>query len=105
MIFVFKINVKSGCMNKYIEAWKRGSSIIQKQPGAQGTRLFKKIGEKDVLIAIASWKSKALRDKAMKTLNKNPKIKEILNKHKQYGDTHILGNFNGPIALVVLKRN
>ncbi len=60
--------------------------------------------EPNVLIAIASWKSKIARDKAMRTLNANPKTKEIITKHRQYGKTYIIGNFDGPITAIISNK-
>lgn len=95
MKFIFTIKIKEGHSEKeYIDAWKKGSAIIQTSEGAQGTVLYRKIGEPGTLIAIATWKSKALRDIAMKKLDEaEPEIRMVLNKHKEYGATEILGNF------------
>lgn len=104
MIFVFKIRIKRGRTEaEYIKAWKNGSAIIQKQPGALGTRLYHKIDEPGTLIAIATWKSKEARDKAMRVLNKDRRVKDIITKHQKYGNTYILGNFNGPTETVKPK--
>ncbi len=95
MKFIFKIKIKENCSEQeYIEAWKKGSTIIQKSQGAKGTKLYRKISEPGALIAIADWESKELRDVAMKRLDQEaPEIQVILNRHKEFGETEVLGNF------------
>ena len=56
MHFIFEVYVKPGyTAEQYAEAWVRASKIIQQAPGAQGTRLHRKIGDRSVLLAIATW--------------------------------------------------
>lgn len=94
MKFLFKVNIKDGhSEQEYIEAWKNGSTIIQKSEGAKGTILYRKTGEPETLIAIAEWESKELRDRAMEILDKNADLQTILRNHKQFGETEVLGNF------------
>ena len=70
MIYVFEIKIKKGSkIDEYVSAWKTGSAIIQKMPGAHGTRLYSKIGDAKTLLAIAEWESKEARDKAMSKLD------------------------------------
>lgn len=106
MKFIFKVKVKKGHSKKeYIEAWKKGSAIIQKSAGVQGTTLYQNMGNPNTLLAIATWKSKKVRDAAMKKLHEaNPKIRESIMKHRKHGDTTIIGNFE-EIAPVNLKKN
>jgi hypothetical protein len=55
MKFIFEVRIKPGHTEaEYVKAWQKGSTIIQEQPGAQGTRLHRKVGEQGVLLAIAS---------------------------------------------------
>ncbi|MAZ41060.1 antibiotic biosynthesis monooxygenase [bacterium] len=95
MKYIFEITIKDGCSEEdYIQAWKNGSTIIQKQEGAQGTKLYKKNGEEGKFIAIASWESKESRDKAMENLKSiDAGVQKILSKHREYGDIEALGNF------------
>lgn len=59
MKFIFEVRVKPGyTVEEYAESWVRASEVIQQTPGARGTRLHRKIGEPDVLLAIACWESK-----------------------------------------------
>ena len=63
MHFIFEVRVKPGyTAEQYADAWVHASKIIQQAPGARGTRLHRKIGDPNVLIAIATWESKAQRD-------------------------------------------
>jgi hypothetical protein len=53
MKFVFEIRIKPGhTAEEYAAAWSRASAIIQRASGAQGTRLHRKIGEPNILLAI-----------------------------------------------------
>jgi len=46
MKFVFKVKIKKGrSAPDYIEAWKKGSAVIQESTGARGTVLYRKIDE------------------------------------------------------------
>ena len=93
--FIFEVTIKpTSTEGEYIEAWKRGSAIIQKEPGANSTILHRKMDGSGKLLAIARWESKELRDAAMKRLDTlEPAIQAIINKHKEFGDTTILGFF------------
>ncbi|MDO8621498.1 MAG: antibiotic biosynthesis monooxygenase [Candidatus Levybacteria bacterium] len=95
MKFIFEIRIRNGhTEQEYIDAWKKGSGIIQVSEGAEGTVLYRKIGEPGTLLAIASWESKEVRDVAMKKLDEaGLEVKEVLDNHNNYGDTNIIGNF------------
>ena len=91
MKFIFEVIIKGGhTEEEYVNAWKKGSEIIQASPGAQGTILYKKIDEPNKLVAIATWASKEERDLAMKKLRDAGAQIDL---HKEFGDTHALGNF------------
>ena len=92
MHFLFKVHVKSGyTAEQYADAWVRASEIIQQAPGARGTRLHRKIDEPDVLLAIATWESKAQRD-AMEA-NENEFVREIIAEQAQFCDVRVIGEF------------
>ena len=56
MIFLFEVHLNPGyTAGQYADAWVQASEIIQRAPGAQGTRLHRKIGDPNVLLAIARW--------------------------------------------------
>lgn len=95
MIFVFEVRVRPGhSAAEYAEAWVEASRIIQSQPGARGTRLHRKIGSPDRLIAIASWESKSARDAA--EAQRDPRVQAILDAQAQCVDVEILGEYEEP---------
>jgi heme-degrading monooxygenase HmoA len=95
MIFVFEIRMKPGYRaEQYADAWVRASEIIQTAPGALGTRLHRKIGNPEVLVAIASWDSKASRDAAER--NRDPRVQRFIDEQAEHVDIHILGEFDDP---------
>ncbi|MBI4414935.1 MAG: antibiotic biosynthesis monooxygenase [Candidatus Kerfeldbacteria bacterium] len=95
MKFLFTIKLKPGATEQqYVDAWKKGSAIIQQSEGAQGTVLYRSLDGLGRFIAIATWESKAARDAAMKKLKEAALgVRQILNRHKEFGETTILGNF------------
>lgn len=100
MIFVFEVRVEPGyTAEQYAEAWVRASEIIQRAPGARGTRLHRKIGEPDVLIAIASWDSKEARDAA--EAERDPRVQAILDEQAEFVGIRVLGAFEDPEWVVL----
>ncbi len=92
MHFLFEVHVKPGyTAEQYADAWIRASEIIQQAPGARGTRLHRKIDEPDILLAIATWESKAQRD-AMEA-NQNEFVREIIAKQALFCDVRLIGEF------------
>lgn len=103
MIFVFEVHIGPGhSAEQYADAWVRASEIIQQAPGARGTRLHRKIGDPNVLLAIAHWESKALRD-AMEA-NPTDKVKAIIEEQAQYVDVRVIGEFEDPDWVVENRR-
>lgn len=95
MIFVFEIRMKPGYRaEQYAEAWRRASEIVQTAPGARGTRLHRKIGQPGVLVAIASWDSKASRDAA--EANRDPRVQRFIDEQAKHVDIRIVGEFEDP---------
>lgn len=95
MIFVFEVHVHPGhTVEAYADAWVRASEIIQRAPGARGTRLHRKIGEPDKLLAIASWDSKAARD-AMES-NPSDDVQRIIAEQAEFVDVHVIGEYEDP---------
>lgn len=95
MIFVFEVHVKAGCRAEdYAEAWVRASEIIQTAPGARGTRLHRKIGDPNVLLAIASWTSKEARD-AMEG-HRPERVRRIIAEQAAFVDVRLIGEFEDP---------
>ncbi len=92
MQFVFEVRIKPAyTAEQYAEAWVRASEIIQQAPGARGTRLHRKIDKPDVLLAIATWESKAQRD-AME-VNENELVREIIAEQAHFCDVRVIGEF------------
>lgn len=95
MIFVFEVHIKPGySAEQYAAAWVRASRIIQKAPGARGTRLHRKIGDDTVLLAIARWESKAARD-AMEA-EPAEEVRRIIAAEAEFVDVRIIGEFEEP---------
>ena len=95
MIYLFEVHVKPGYTpEQYADAWVRASRIIQRAPGARGTRLHRKIGCDDVLLAIASWESKAARD-AMEDAPSDA-VREIIESQAPFVDIHFIGEYEDP---------
>ncbi len=95
MIFVFEVTVRPGySAEAYADAWVRASEIIQKAPGARGTRLHRKIGDDNTLLAIASWDSKARRD-AMES-NPSAEVRRIIAEQAEFVDIRVIGEFEDP---------
>ena len=95
MKFLFEVIIKPGhTAEQYADAWVRASEIIQRAPGARGTRLHRKIGEPDRLLAIASWDSKAARD-AMER-EPDPRVQEIIRSAAEHCEIRLLGEYADP---------
>lgn len=95
MIFVFEVHVKPGyAAERYAEAWVEASEIIQRAPGARGTRLHRKIGDPDVLLAIASWDDKPARDAAES--KRDPRVRAIIEAQAKHVDIRLVGEFEDP---------
>ena len=92
MIFVFEVHVKPGhTAEAYADAWVRASELIQRAPGARGTRLHRKIDDPSRLLAIASWDSKAARD-AMETTPAE-EVRRIIAAQAEYVEVRVIGEF------------
>ena len=95
MKFVFEVHLKpEATAEQYASAWVRLSEILQRAPGARGTRLHRKIGDPRMLLAIASWDSKAARD-AMER-RRDEQVARILKEASSYCDIRLIGEFEEP---------
>jgi hypothetical protein len=95
MKYIFEVRIKAGhTAEQYAAAWLRVSEILQRAPGARGTRLHRKIGDPHRLLAIASWDSKVSRD-AMEQ-RRDPVVRSILDEAAQHCDIVLLGEFEEP---------
>jgi quinol monooxygenase YgiN len=103
MKFIFEVRMKPGyTVEEYADAWIQASEIIQQSPGAQGTYLHRKIGEPGVLLAIATWESKAHRD--AKDDRRNETVRAILDKHALNCEITVIGEFDEPEWVVLPKK-
>ncbi len=79
---------------RYAEAWVRASRLIQRAPGARGTRLHRKIGHPDTLLAIATWDSKAQRD-AMEGTPAD-EVRRIIAEQAEFVEVTVIGEYAAP---------
>jgi len=99
MKFLFEVRIKRGYVaEQYADAWVRASEIIQRATGARGTRLHRKIGDPNVLLAIAEWDSKAARDAVQ---GRQPDADEIIRGAAQYCEIRVIGEFEEPEWVVL----
>ena len=95
MIFVFEVHVREGyTAEAYARAWVEASRIIQSAPGARGTRLHRAIGRGGVLLAIASWESKPLRDAA--EAGRDRRVEAIIKSEAEHVEIRVVGEFEDP---------
>ena len=95
MHYLFEVTAKPGyTIEQYAEAWERASQLIQQAPGAQGTRLHRKIGDEHTALAIATWENKAARDASA---NQPPQqVQEIIQSQAHFVEIHFIGEFDAP---------
>jgi heme-degrading monooxygenase HmoA len=92
MQFIFQVHVKPGyTAEQYADAWVRASRIIQQAPGARGTRLHRKIGDPNVLLAVATWVTKAARDTM--EANHDERVRAIIADQAEFVDIEVIGEF------------
>ena len=72
----------------------RASELIQQAPGAQGTRLHRKIGDERSALAIATWESKAARDASAEALPES--VQAIIQAEAPFVEIHFIGEFEAP---------
>lgn len=95
MHYIFEVHIKEGySADQYAAAWIRASRLIQQSPGAQGTRLHRKVDDPSVLLAIATWESKAARD-AMEE-EQAQKIADIIESQADFVEIRLVGEFEAP---------
>ena len=100
MKFVFEVHIQSGhSAEQYAKAWVRASKIIQQAPGARGTRLHRKIGDSQVLLAIAEWDSKTHRD-AMEA-EPHEQVRAIIAEQAEFCSIKVIGEFEDAEWVVV----
>lgn len=95
MHFIFEVRIGPGySVEQYADAWVRASRIIQQSPGAQGTRLHRKISDPNVLLAIATWESKSLRD-AMEG-EQVREVQQIIESQTEFVEVRVIGEYETP---------
>ncbi len=95
MIYVFEVHIKPGhTAEQYADAWVRASKIIQRAPGARGTRLHRRLYDPTVLLAIAIWESKLQRD-AMEA-SPSDTVKAIIASQAPFVEIRVVGEFDDP---------
>ena len=95
MYFLFEVHIRPGhSAEQYADAWLRASHLIQRAPGARGTRLHRKIGDDGILLAITSWDSKAARD-AMEA-RPDEQVRAIISSPAPFVDIRLIGEFEDP---------
>jgi hypothetical protein len=100
MKFIFEVTMKPGfTVEEYAEGWVKASEIIQQTPGARGTYLHRKIGERNKVLAIAHGESKEARD--AKDDSRSATVKAILDKHAKHCDIEVIGEYEEPEWQVV----
>lgn len=93
MIFLFEVHIAPGySAEQYAEAWIRASTIMQRAPGARGTRLHRKLDDPRVLLAIASWETKSHRD-AMER-NQVASVQQIIAQQAEFVEVRVIGEFD-----------
>jgi quinol monooxygenase YgiN len=105
MKFIFEVRIKPGySAEEYADKWVRASELIQEKAGARGTRLHRKIGDPHVLLAIASWESRATRE-AEDDRERAARIKRILEEDADKCEITVIGEFEEPEWVVLPPDN
>ena len=100
MHYIFEVHINPGYTpEQYAAAWVEASEIIQQAPGARGTRLHRKIDCPDVLLAIATWESKAQRD-AMEGAPAEAVLR-IIESQAHFIEVHFIGEYEDPEWVVL----
>jgi len=97
MHYIFEVRIDPEAdytAEDYAEAWVRASRFIQRAPGAMGTRLHRKVDDPNVLLAIATWDSKAARD-AMES-DPPAEVARIIAEQTPYVRINFIGEFEAP---------
>ena len=100
MHYIFEVHLRSGLSPEaYAESWIAASRMIQQAPGAQGTRLHRKIGDPKVLPAIATWESKEARDSMEAFIP--AEVISIFEQQAPFIEVRLIGEFDAPEWVVL----
>jgi hypothetical protein len=103
VIYLFEVHPRAGYPpESYAEAWVEASRIIQQSPGARGTRLHRSLDRPGVLLAIASWESKAARD-GMEAQQAR-QVRDIIAGQAEFVEVRLIGEFDDPQWEVIPSR-
>ncbi|GAB5415312.1 MAG: hypothetical protein Cons2KO_29150 [Congregibacter sp.] len=96
MHFIFQVRITDPeyTADDYARAWVRASRLIQQALGAQGTRLHRKIDDPSILLAIATWDSKASRDAMERRASEE--IAAIIATQMPHVQIELIGEFEAP---------
>ena len=95
VIYVFEVAIKPGySAEAYAEAWVAASKIIQRSPGARGTRLYQSLDDPSRLIAIAGWDSRDQRAQSAAVVD--AMAREIIASQAPFVDIRVIGEFDDP---------
>ena len=95
MHYIFLVTANDGySIEQYAESWTRASELIQRAPGAQGTRLHRMVGDERRALAIATWESKAARDAAAEV--QGPDVQAIIESQADWVTIQFIGEFEAP---------
>ena len=95
MHYIFLVTANDGySIEQYAESWSRASELIQRAPGAQGTRLHRMVGDEGRALAIATWESKAARDAAAEL--QGPDVQAIIESQADWVTIQFIGEFEAP---------
>ena len=95
LYYIFEVTAKEGhSIDEYAVSWMQASALIQRSPGAQGTRLHRKIGDDRRALAIATWDSKLARDAA--SVMGGEEVKAIIEAQAELVSVQFVGEFDAP---------
>lgn len=95
MHFIFEIHLQPGYpAESYARAWVEASKLIQQAPGAAGTRLHRKIGESNVLLAIATWESRDSRLAMEQGVDQ--RVRDIIAQQAEFVEVTMIGEYEAP---------
>lgn len=90
---VFMISFPSeNQLNLYVTFWKDVSRVIQREPGARGTRLHRVHGSEPAVLVIAEWESAETRIAAYQKMNAKMPIDAVV--------ASFIADFGGKVTII-----
>ena len=94
MHYIFLVTANDGySIELYAESWYRASELFQRAPGAQGTRLHRRVGVEGRALAIATWESS--RQGCRRELQ-GPDVQAIIESQADWVTIQFIGEFEAP---------